>query len=66
MFLFGLLAWLYVVAMQVSHPEYLHMALTHMDVFPLNLRVDLTGIFGFVISALGFSLSQLTLTSERL
>jgi len=37
-----------------------------MDVFPLNLRVDLTGIFGFVISALGFSLSQLTLTSERL
>lgn len=40
-FLFGLLAWLCVVAIQVSNPKYLSMALTHIDMFPLNLRVDL-------------------------
>jgi hypothetical protein len=61
MFLFGLLTWLYVVVIQVSHPSYLPTALSHINVFPLNLRVDLTGILGFGISAVGFFLWQLSL-----
>lgn len=57
---FGLLVWLYVVAIQITHPNYLHTTLTHIEVFPLNLRVDLTGISAFVVSGFSFFVWQLT------
>lgn len=60
LFLFGLLAWLYVVAIQIAHPRYLAFALTHIDIFPLNVRVDDTGLAAFIISALSFFLWRLT------
>jgi heme/copper-type cytochrome/quinol oxidase subunit 3 len=58
-FLFGLLTWLYVIAVQVTHPDWMAEPFTHLDVFPLNLRVDLTGIVGFIASALSFLLWRL-------
>ncbi len=58
--LFGLLTWLYVVVLQMAHPEWLSEPLTHIDVFPFNLRVDLTGMGAFVVSVLAFFFPQLT------
>jgi hypothetical protein len=58
-FLFGLLTWLYVIAVQLTHPGWITGPLTHINIFPLNLRVDVTGIVAFVASALVFFLLQL-------
>jgi amino acid transporter len=60
LFLFGLLTWLYVVVFQMMYPDWLSSSLTHINVFPFNLRVDLTGIVAFVVSALAFFFLQLT------
>ena len=59
-FLFGLLTWLYVIAVQMAHPDWLPLSLTHIHIFPLNLRVDVTGIVAFVVSAVSFFFLQLT------
>lgn len=59
LFLFGLLSWLYVIAMQVTHPDYLPLQLAHIPIFPFTLRVDVTGILGFIISGVSFFLWQL-------
>jgi hypothetical protein len=40
--------------MQVTHPNILYTPLTHIDIFPLNLRVGLTGIAAFLLSAISF------------
>jgi hypothetical protein len=60
LFLFGLLTWLYVIMVQMSHPYWITLPLSHIQIFPLNLRVDVTGIVAFVVSALAFFLLQLT------
>ena len=60
LFLFGLLAWGYVVAIQITHPNWLDLPLTHINVIPLNLRVDVIGIVAFIIAAICFFLWQLT------
>jgi hypothetical protein len=65
LFLFGLLTWLYVVILQVAHPEWLSLPLSHIDVFPFNLRVDLTGMMAFVVSAVAFLFLQLTPKSKE-
>jgi hypothetical protein len=54
LFVFGVLAWSYAVAIQMIHPEWLTGTLTHHDFAPLNWRVDDTGIVGFVAAGLGF------------
>ncbi len=54
LFVFGLLAWLYVILIQVTYPEWLGIRLTHYEIPPLNMRVDDVGILGFAVSALGF------------
>ncbi len=59
MFVFGLLGWLYVVVVQVTHPEWLPATLAHYDVPPLNWRVDDVGIVAFAVSAFGFFLWRL-------
>ena len=58
--LFGLLTWVYVVVLQMAHPEWLGEPLSHVDVFPFNLRVDVTGMVAFVVSVLAFFFLQLT------
>lgn len=59
MFVFGLLEWLYVVVIQVTHPDWLTISLTHYNVPPLNWRVDDVGILSFAISMFGFLLWRL-------
>ena len=61
LFVFGLLTWFYVVAIQVTHPGFLSSTLTHVDFFPLNLRVDVVGIVAFIVAVIGFFCWQLTL-----
>ena len=65
LFLFGLLTWIYVVILQMVHPEWLSLPLSHIDVFPFNLRVDVTGMVAFVVSVLAFFFLQLTPKRER-
>jgi hypothetical protein len=65
LFLFGLLTWLYVVIVQMIDPKWMSEPLTHINAFPLNLRVDVTGIAAFVISALAFFVLQMTPKSGR-
>jgi hypothetical protein len=68
LFVFGLLVWLYVVVLQVAdlvlNPftcgGLMSAPLTHINVFPFNLRVDETGMVAFVVSALAFFFLQLT------
>jgi len=64
LFLFGLLTWLYVIAVQMAHPEWLPLSLTDIHIFPLNLRVDVTGIVAFVVSAVAYYFLQLTSKRE--
>ncbi len=54
LFVFGLLVWFYVVAIQITHPQWLSGPLTHIDIPPFNWRLDEIGILGFATSAFGF------------
>jgi hypothetical protein len=54
MFLFGLLVWLYVVAIQITHPQWLDGQFSHVSFPPFNWRLDDIGIIAFSTSALGF------------
>jgi len=60
-FAFGLLVWLYVVVIQVTHPEWLYQPFSHINVFPLNWRLDEVGISAFAVAAVGFLLWQIQL-----
>jgi len=53
-FIFGLLAWGYVVIIQVTHPAWLPDTLSHHAFPPLNWRLDDVGMIGFAIAPLGF------------
>ena len=69
LFLFGLLTWVYVVILQVTdlvlNLGLMSAPLTHINVLPFNLRVDLTGMIAFVVAALAFFLLQLTPKARR-
>ena len=65
LFLFGLLTWLYVIVFQMRYPDEMNATLTHIEVFPLNMRVDVTGIVAFVISAVAYLFLQLTPKREE-
>jgi hypothetical protein len=60
MFVFGLLAWLYVVAIQITHPEWLPEAFSHLKFPPFNWRLDTVGMLAFAVAVVGFFLWQLT------
>ncbi len=51
LFVFGLLGWLYGVAIQITHPEWLTIQLTHLTPW---LRVDIFAIISFILSIIGF------------
>jgi len=56
-FLFGLLAWVYGVVVQVTHPEWLSLSLSHLVPW---IRVDTFTILSFVVAATGFVVWRLT------
>ena len=51
MFFFGLLGWVYGVVIQITHPSWLAVKLTHLTPW---LRVDVFAIASFFISVVGF------------
>ena len=51
LFLYGTLAWLYGVLIQVTHPEWLPLPLSHLTLW---LRLDTFTILSFFVSAFGF------------
>jgi hypothetical protein len=54
MFLFGLLVWLYVIALQFLHPYWVTGPISHLGFPPFNWRVDDVGMISFAVSAIGF------------
>jgi hypothetical protein len=59
MFVFGLLAWLHVVAIELIHPDWLPIHFSHVPFPPFNWRTDDIGIIAFAVSAFGFFIWQL-------
>jgi hypothetical protein len=57
LFLFGLLGWVYGVLVQLIHPEWLHLGLSHLTPW---IRIDTFTIISFIISAVGFFIWRLT------
>jgi hypothetical protein len=51
LFLFGLLAWLDGVVVQVTHPEWLPLSVSHLLPW---IRTDTFTILMFIVSAVGF------------
>jgi hypothetical protein len=51
LFLFGLLAWVYGILVQLIHPEWLPLSLSHLIQW---IRVDTFTIISFVVAAIGF------------
>jgi len=56
LFLFGLLAWVYGVLIQLIHPEWLTLGLSHLLPW---IRVDTLTIISFIIAAIGFLMWRL-------
>ena len=57
LFLFGLLAWVYGVLIQLIHPEWLTLGLSHLIPW---IRVDTLTIISFIIAAIGFLIWRLS------
>ena len=57
LFLFGFLGWVYGVLVQLIHPEWLPLGLSHLVPW---IRVDTFTIISFVASAVGFLIWRLT------
>lgn len=58
-FVFSLLVWLYVVIIQITHPEWLPYQFSHLEYSPFNWRVDEVGMIAFALAAIGFFVWQL-------
>lgn len=56
LFLFGLLAWVYGVLIQLIHPEWLYGGLSHLTPW---IRLDTFTIICFFIAAIGFIIWRL-------
>ena len=63
-FLFGLLVWVYVVVIQVTHPEWLTAPFSHVNYFPFNWRLDEVGMTAFAVAAVGFLIWQIELSMK--
>ena len=57
LFLFGLLAWVYGVLVQLIHPEWLPLSLSHLAPW---IRVDTFTILSFIMAAIGFLIWRLS------
>lgn len=56
LFLYGFLGWVYGVLVQLTHPEWLPIQLSHLTPW---LRVDIFTIVSFIIGAIGFFIWRL-------
>ena len=65
MFVFGLLVWLYVIAVQLTHPYWLSEPFSHLGFPPFDWRLDDVGIIAFAVSAFGFFVWQLEETDSK-
>jgi len=65
MFVFGVLVWLYVIAIQITHPDWLPEEFSHLNFPPFNWRLDVVGMLAFAVAAVGFFLWQLEKTRIR-
>jgi len=57
LFLYGLLCWVYGMLVQLTHPEWLPLGLSHLIPW---IRVDTFTIISFILSAVGFLIWRLT------
>ena len=57
LFLFGMLGWVYGVLIQLIHPEWLTLGLSHLIPW---IRVDTFTIISFIIAAIGFLIWRLS------
>ena len=64
-FVFGLLVWVYVVVIQVTHPEWLVEPFSHVDIFPLNWRLDEVGMVAFAVAAVGFLVWRIEMNARN-
>ena len=53
-FVFGLLTWLYVISIQLLHPDWMTLPISHLDFPPFDWRADDLGVLSFIISWIGF------------
>ena len=63
-FVFGLLVWLYVIVVQITHPQWVTTPFSHIHVFPLDWRLDEVGMTAFAVAAVGFLVWQIELNME--
>lgn len=64
-FLFGLLVWIYVVVVQLTHPQWVTDPFSHVNFFPFNWRVDEIGMTAFAVAAVGFLVWQIELHRQE-
>jgi len=64
-FVFGLLVWVYVVVIQVTHPEWLVEPFSHVDVFPFDWRLDEVGMAAFAVAAVGFLVWRIEMNARN-
>ena len=57
LFLFGMLGWVYGVLVQLIHPDWLPLGLSHLVPW---IRVDTFTIISFIIAAIGFFIWRLS------
>lgn len=57
LFLYGLLGWTYGVLVQLTHPYWLTLGLTHLAPW---IRVDTFTVISFIVSGVGFFMWMLT------
>ena len=56
LFVYGFLGWVYGVLIQLTHPEWLTIQLSHLTPW---IRVDVFTIISFIIGAIGFFIWRL-------
>jgi hypothetical protein len=62
LFLYGLLGWMYGVAIQLGQPRWLSGGLSHLTVW---IRVDTFAIISFLLSVVGFFMWRLAKESTQ-
>jgi hypothetical protein len=61
LFVFGMLAWLYGITIQITHPEWLTLPLSHI----VETRLDTFTIIMFILSASGFFVWRLIAEPQK-
>lgn len=64
-FLFSLLVWIYVVMVQITHPNWLQYPMARYAIPPFNIRVDDAGVLSFALAAISFLLWRSEVDESR-